>query len=132
MRAIGKISLEIGMSLCLAVSVLLISCNKEEPTIVAVTVIDVAGKTVPDALVNIAGNGTAPGAVNQPSNQRFNDTKTTNAAGKVSFDYSDLFKAGQSGFVVLDVEASRRAEKGQSVVDVKEYKVTEATVRIEP
>lgn len=130
MRAIGKISLGMGLVVCLAFSVLTSSCRKDKPTIVVVTVIDSVGKTVPGAVVNMVGNGTTPGVVVQPSDKRFNDTKTTNGLGKVSFDYSDLTKPGQSGFVVLDVDATKGNAMGQTVVEVEEHTTTEATVRI--
>ncbi|MFT5336796.1 MAG: hypothetical protein ACI9YL_000796 [Luteibaculaceae bacterium] len=132
MKAIGKVSFGLVLAFGMAFSVFTSSCKKEKPTIVVITVIDTAGKVVPDALVHLVGNGTDTNVVVPQEELRFNDTKTTNGLGKVSFDYSDLTMPGQAGFAVLDVDASKQDHFGKTVVEVKEHQVNEATVRIRP
>ncbi|MGB0165820.1 MAG: hypothetical protein ACPF8V_03095 [Luteibaculum sp.] len=80
-----------------------ISCKKEDPTRVTVTVQDSVGLVVPGAFVRVYSKPSD--TTRQVDETRFDETKVTNGNGQVMFDYSDFTKPGQAGFAVLDIEA---------------------------
>ncbi|MFM7770182.1 MAG: hypothetical protein ACKO8Q_06445 [Bacteroidota bacterium] len=105
-----------------------LSCNKEEPTIATVLVIDAAGDPVSGATVRLYGS---PSETPPPPNTIALDTTvTTDATGKVSVDYSEFYKMGQAGFAVLDVEAYKGALYGVGIIKVAEQEETEVTIEL--
>lgn len=111
-----------------AATSLFLSCNKEEPTIATIYVIDAAGDPVSGATVRIYGS---PSETTPPPNTIALDTTvTTDATGKVSVDYSEFYKMGQAGFAVLDVEAYKGALYGVGIIKVAEQEETEATIKL--
>ena len=62
---------------------------------------------------------------------RFDTTAVTNAAGTVSFNFSSFYVEGQSGFAVVDIEASKAALLGTGLIKIEEELTNEATVYIE-
>lgn len=109
-----------------------VSCKKEDPTRVIVTIIDTAGKRVDSAFVLIYGRGTdsAQAELNRDK-ARFYEEMYTNSAGTVELDLTDYTKPGQAGFVVLDIEASKDSLKGVGIINVEEEKTNQQTVRIQ-
>ena len=104
-----------------AATSLFLSCNKEEPTLATIYVIDAAGDPVSGATVRIYGS---------PNTIALDTTVTTDATGKVSVDYSEFYKMGQAGFAVLDVEAYKGALYGVGIIKVAEQEETEVTVEL--
>jgi len=105
------------------------ACKKEiEPTVAVITVIDVQDRPINNATVRLFGK--ASGAI-PVEGERIDFTKTTNAQGTVSFDLSDFYEAGQTGFAVLDIRASRGVLEGENIIRVVEEQKNEATVRIQ-
>ncbi len=84
---------------------MLISCNKEEDTVAEVKVITQSGAPVAGAQVRIFAQGTVDQT--QVGVIRFDRTDFTNSSGSVSFDFTDDFKRGQSGFAILNLEITK-------------------------
>ena len=105
------------------------SCKKEEETIATVVVKNELGQVVPGATVRLFGQGSVDddfiGEI------RFDTTAVTNGTGKVSFNFSDFYKQGQAGFVVLDIEANKGALFGDGIIKVEEETTTEEVVLLE-
>ena len=62
---------------------------------------------------------------------RFDTTQVSNAAGSVSFDFSDFYEQGQAGFAVLDIEATKGALSGIGIIKVEEETTNEQTIILE-
>ena len=105
-------------------------CKKENPTKAIITVIDTIGLRVPGAVVILEGEPSD--SSNLDKETRFVDVEgVTGEDGSVMFDFTDLTKPGQAGFVVLDVQASKDGLIGIDVIEIEEEKTTYKTVRIQ-
>ena len=62
---------------------------------------------------------------------RFDTTQVTNAAGSVSFNFSEYYKQGQAGFAVLDIEATKGSLTGIGIIKIEEEMTNEQTVIME-
>ena len=62
---------------------------------------------------------------------RFDTTQVTNAAGSVSFNFSEYYKQGQAGFAVLDIEATKGSLTGIGIIKIEEELTNEQTVIME-
>ena len=101
-------SMKRGYSLFIAISLLLVlstSCNREEDTIAEVTVVTEAGTRVAGAEVRLFGQSTEDNV--EVGDVRIDETGFTAANGIVSFDFTDLYVPGQSGFAILNIEITR-------------------------
>lgn len=125
MKIIGAV---LGLTL-ISTACLLTSCQQEVETIATVIVKNELGSAVPGATVRLFGVGSVEddfiGEV------RFDTTAVTNGTGKVSFNFSEFYKQGQAGFVVLDIEASKGSLFGQGIIKIEEEATTEEVVNIE-
>lgn len=105
------------------------SCEQEVETIATIIVKNELGSAVPGATVRLFGVGSVEddfiGEV------RFDTTAVTNGTGKVSFNFSEFYKQGQAGFVVLDIEASKGSLFGQGIIKIEEEATTEEVIGIE-
>lgn len=104
----------------------LTSCDKQEDTLAVITVLDSAGLPINGATVRVVGrgsDGSEPGRIDLES--------TTGADGKATFNFNDLFKRGQAGFAVLDIEVAKGALVGTGIIKVEENLTNEATVTIQ-
>ncbi len=99
------------------------SCFKVEETIASVTVRNEAGTPVPGAAVRLHFEGN--------NNPRFDTTKVTNGSGIASFNFSDFYEAGQSGFAVLDIDVEKGTLLGSGIIKIEEQKTTSETVVVE-
>lgn len=111
------------------ISVFAYSCDKIEDTIATVRVVNSFGTPVSGAEVRLFAVGS--GDDDQIGEIRFDTTQVTNGSGRVSFNFSDFYKQGQAGFVVLDIEASKGALTGEGIIKVEEEETNEETVTIE-
>jgi hypothetical protein len=109
----------------LAFGVLLSSCFKVEPTVAAITVINEQGTFVPGAEVRLFNLG-RPG--NEP---KFDTIQFTNGSGIASFDFSECYEAGQSGFAVLNVSVTKGTLTGSGIINIEEQVTTSETYVIE-
>ena len=114
--------------LAAVIGFILSSCFKVEPTIATITVLNEANVPVPGAEVWLYNYGDGGSQQNSP---RFDTIQFTNGSGKTSFDFSDFYEAGQSGFVVLNVRADKNGQIGQTIINIEEQKTTEESVVIE-
>ena len=115
------------MVLCAVLS--LSSCHEVEETIANVVVLNDLGAPVQGATVRLYAFGSVDeDFVGEP---RFDTTAVSNAAGQVSFNFSEFYVEGQAGFAVLDIEASKAALYGTGLIKIEEEMTNEATVYIE-
>ncbi|WP_306640703.1 hypothetical protein [Sanyastnella coralliicola] len=119
----------LGAIMVMLFSVAILSCNKVEETIATVQVVNSFGSAVSGAEVRLYAVGTP--SDDQIGEIRFDTTQTTNASGKVSFNFTDFYKQGQAGFVVLDIEASKGTLYGQGIIKIEEEETNEESVTIE-
>ncbi len=81
---------------------ILAGCDKEDPTVVTITVIDSVGARVSNANVRVYSKPSDTTRAIEET--RFDEVKVSNSSGMASFDYSEFTKPGQAGFAVLDIE----------------------------
>jgi len=105
------------------------SCEKDKETKVVVTVVDSIGFRAANATVRLFARPTDTNR--NDLIVRFDETKITDGEGKVTFDYTDYIKPGQSGFAVLDIEANRNGKEGIAVVKVEEDKIVNKTITVQ-
>ncbi len=84
---------------------MLTSCNKEEDTLAEIKVITQSGAPVIGAQVRIFAQGTVDQT--EVGEIRFDQTDFTNSSGVVTFDFTEDYKQGQSGFAVLNLEITK-------------------------
>ena len=104
-------------------------CNEIEDTVAVVYVQNSLGAPVQGAEVRLY----AVGSVNQTfiGELRFDTTQVTNAAGSVSFNFSEYYKQSQAGFAVLDIEATKGSLTGIGIIKIEEEMTNEQTVIME-
>jgi len=100
------------------------SCRKTKETIATVTVKDMDGALIQNASVRLYAVGEGTGEL------RFDTTMMTNASGQASFNFTDYYKAGQAGFAVLDIEATKAPLFGKGLIRIEEEKTNEETIII--
>ena len=105
------------------------SCNEIEDTVAVVYVQNSLGAPVQGAEVQLRGEG----SVDQDfiGELRFDTTQVTNAAGSVSFNFSEYYKQGQAGFAVLDITATKGSLTGVGIIKIEEEMTNEQTVIME-
>lgn len=115
----------------LAASIMLAfsSCEKEKETIATITIKSNNGDIIPGCQVRLYAIGSPD--VPQISEIRFDTTAFTNGSGKVSFNFSEYYKAGQAGFAVLDIEASKGSLYGTGIIKIEEEETNEELVTVE-
>jgi len=123
LRALGCLVLIVLGSMALS------SCNEIEDTVAVVYVQNSLGAPVQGAEVRLF----AVGSVDQTfiGELRFDTTQVTNAAGSVSFNFSEYYKQGQAGFAVLDIEATKGSLTGIGIIKIEEEMTNEQTVIME-
>lgn len=91
--------------LATAVMATALACNKEEDTTAEVRVITANGTAVAGAEVRMFGQGTVDQT--DVGDIRIDRTQFTASNGITTFDFTDLYVPGQSGFATLDVEITK-------------------------
>jgi hypothetical protein len=104
----------------------LTSCDKNEDTLARITVLDANGLPVSGALVNVIGRGS-----DGEDGGRIDMESTTGSDGVATFNFNELFKRGQAGFAVLDIEVQKDAMIGTGIIKVEENITNESTVSIQ-
>ena len=118
---------------------ILAGCDKEDPTVVTITVIDSVGARVANASVRVYSKPSD--TTRAVEETRFDEVKPTGTNGTVGFDYTEFTKPGQAGFAVLDIEVSKALVdtsgtdttflSGIGQVRVEEEKNNTKTIRIQ-
>ena len=112
------------------------ACKDEDPTIAEITVVTPAGSRVEGAEVRIYGQGTRPvDDTTTVGDIRIDETRYTGSNGIVSFDFSNLYEPGQSGFAILDVDIIKEFPDStsgvQGLMKIEEEKVNRKTFVLE-
>lgn len=110
--------------IALFIGLLCQSCFKVEETIASVRVFNEAGTPIPGASVRLYKIG-------NDGPTRFDTIQFTNGSGIASFNFSEDYEAGQSGFAVLDIEVFKGSLAGSGIIKIEEQETTEETVIIE-
>jgi hypothetical protein len=111
------------------VSIAMLSCRKESPTIAKVRVVDTSGAPFPGAMVRLYPTPTIleHGAI------IIDDTLYTDIDGYCTFDYTENYNLGQAGFAVLDIEVkSGDTLYGEGIIKIEDEVTSEETVIIQP
>ncbi len=119
----------LGVLFIAFIAITLFSCDKVEETIATVRVVNSFGSPVSGATVRLYAVGSVD--ADQIGEIRFDTTQVTNGSGRVSFNFSDFYKQGQAGFVVLDIEAEKGALYGQGIIKIEEEETNEESLTIE-
>ena len=98
------------------------SCYRKKDTIAIVTVMDSATNTAMTGVEVRLHYANAP-----VDGKRIDVRATTDSGGKVTFNFNDLYKAGQAGFAVLDIEVDSQVV---GIIKVEEQKTSEKIVAI--
>jgi len=105
----------------------MVSCEKEEPTIAQIKVVDTDGNPVNNAMVYLHGTSTTT----PPRTNAIHDTSYTDIEGYAKFDFSDNFNLGQAGVFVLDIKVERLPETGTGIIKINQEEVNEERITIE-
>lgn len=107
-----------------------VSCRKEAPTLAKIQVLDSNGTPCPGVAVRLFPEPT----LTPHGTIVIDDLLYTDADGFVVFDYSDEYELGQSGFAVLNIEAtsSDGLQFGEGIIKVEEERLNQETVIIQP
>ena len=105
----------------------LVGCRKKEDTIAVVIVKNNANQTISGASVLLKAQGTTsePNSINTDV---YPMSGTTNAEGRATFDFNDVYQLGQAGVAVLSIEVVAGSETGQGVIKVEQEQTTEEIV----
>ena len=115
--------LSVLLVLVLSISFAFTSCYRKKDTIARVTVLDSAGLPVGGAQVRLYyDNG------NDDPREYLEQTNATDASGMATFNYNDLFKSGQAGFAILDIDVNGVTKVG--IIRIEEEATSEETVSI--
>ena len=118
-----------AFALLLTIAVGFAGCNEIEDTVAVVYVQNSLGAPVQGAEVRLYAVGS--GTQSYIGELRFDTTQVTNAAGSVSFNFSEYYKQGQAGFAVLDIEATKGSLTGIGIIKIEEELTNEQTVIME-
>lgn len=115
---------------CVIMLVLTLSfgCKKKKvDTIALVYVKDASNNYVSNARVILYGKST----LEVPKEVVLYDTAYTNASGEASFNFNDVYQAGQAGVAVLNIDASKGTAFGQGIIKVEQETTSAETVFIQ-
>ncbi|MCC6599363.1 MAG: hypothetical protein IT223_01665 [Crocinitomicaceae bacterium] len=105
------------------------ACKKDKDTVAIVRVINSDGLPVPGATVRLFSS---PSENPPPPNAlRFDEKSVTNGSGQATFNFTEFYKKGQSGFAVLDIEAYKGGLYGTGIIKVEEEATSEESVKVE-
>jgi len=105
------------------------SCNKQQDTIAVIRVVELSDGTTPvvGATVRLVTDYTGT----EFEREGIEQEGTTNSIGEVFFNYNDLFKSGQAGLFVLDVEVEKDLYTASGIIKVVEEETSEAVIELE-
>ncbi|XOV67125.1 MAG: hypothetical protein ACFHU9_16010 [Fluviicola sp.] len=97
------------------------SCYKQKATVAVVKVVDTNNQPIDNARVIIYGTGTQGDIV-------VNDTLFTKADGEAVFNLDYIYKPGQAGVAVLDVEVRKNGVETQGIIKVEQEQTTKEII----
>ena len=101
------------------------SWYQKKDTIAVVTVVDSSESPVNGAEVTLRWVDIAAAGNGSEEREGVLQTGTTDGSGKVSFNYNELYKSGQAGVFVLDIEVNGDV---LGIIKVEQEVTTEETV----
>lgn len=84
------------------------ACHKTKDTTVEIFVNNEIGSPIPGARVRLFGESSLDEGEIPNGEIILDDTRYSDAEGRVFFDYSDYYETGQAGFAVLSVEIEKQ------------------------
>ena len=102
--------------------IMLVSCKKAKETTATITVLDTNGLPVGGASVTLRGQSSADSKKN--ADPALSKNSITPANGIISFNYTEIYKAGQAGVAVIDIYSYKLS--GSDTLDCKTY------IKLEP
>lgn len=105
----------------------LASCEKEDPTVAKILVVDTAGEPVSNASVRLYGTSTT----SPPRSPIIDSTIYTNGMGYATIDYSNSFNLGQAGVFVLNIDVQKDLLLGTGIIKVEQEKTNEEKVIVQ-
>ena len=117
--------------LVLLCSSLFSSCNPKKDTTGKITIRNSANELVAGVSVRVYAQSTT----GNQSCVIVDETKVTDRDGNATFNYNDLYKRGQAGVTVLDIEAtftngSSVVQTGSGIIKIEAEKINTETVII--
>ena len=114
-----------------SLTLLLTNCYKEEDTTATITVVD--GSSVPVVGVLVYLHCPSATCTNSQLAANMKVSGITGTDGKVTFNFTEQYQAGQAGFAVLDVEVHLTAATGGTpeatgVIKIEEEVENEQTI----
>lgn len=100
------------------------SCYKQKETVAVIKVIAGNNQSIENAQVIIYGTDTMGTIV-------VNDTLFTDTKGEAIFNLDYIYKPGQAGVAVLDIEVSRGGIITHGIIKVEQEQTSRETVRLQ-
>jgi len=104
------------------------ACTKEKDTTAQITVKRQDGTTVAGATVRLFANPSFP--LGDPS--RLDQEQVTDGGGLATFDYTEFYEQGQSGFAVLDILCTVDTLVAEGIIKIVEEEINYETVILMP
>lgn len=104
-----------------------LGCRKKKDTIVNIYVRNATNDYIPGANVILYPDQSVPGEIDEKW-EKFNTI--TDASGKASFNFNEIYQLGQSGVAIANIRAILGNVEGQGVIKVVEEETSEETVFI--
>lgn len=105
---------------------LITACKKEEETIAVIRVRDNQNQPVEKCMVVLFGKSTE----SKQASVNVYDTTFSDVFGDAKFNLSELYKSGQAGVAVLNIDARKGTAIGTGIIKIEEEKTSQATVFI--
>jgi hypothetical protein len=105
----------------------ILGCSKKVDTLAVIVVKNVANNFVSGATVTLKAEGTTtePNSINT---EIYPMSGTSNAQGEATFNFNEVYQAGQAGVAVLTIEVVAGSTTGQGVIKVEQEETTEEVV----
>lgn len=107
-----------------------VSCDKPQDTIGIITVEDLQGEPVHGAHVRVFGDPSD--TVYATNKVRVDKEGTTGKSGTVEFNFEEYYEDGQSGMMVLDIEAKKDSFSAEDYIEIVHGEKNKKTVVLEP
>ena len=123
-----KLNILIKSSVCFLIGLsTIVGCTKKLDTLAVVVVKNAANEFVSGATVTLKAEGTTtePNSINT---EIYPMSGTSNAQGEATFNFNEVYQAGQAGVAVLTIEVVAGATTGQGVIKVEQEETTEEVV----
>lgn len=115
---------------CLLLIGVTVGCDKEQDTLGIITVKNVQDEPVP--FVNVRVFGDPSDTIYATKEVRVDKEGLTDEAGQVEFNFEEYYEDGQSGLMVLDIEAEKDSLAVEDYIEIVHGEKNKKTVVLEP